>query len=142
MGGTMRIACLVVVGVLILLSSGCGSGTSNSPITGKPFLNEKKELEPRQEWNREVISRSGGTISFRVASQGPFAVTVVTAKGYQALKGDDPKALDKADVLLTVDSKGPTHEGKVTLPAGSSYFIIENQADKKAEVHLQCFPPS
>jgi len=28
------------------------------------------------------------------------------------------------------------------LPAGTSYFIIENQADKKAEVHLQCFPPS
>jgi hypothetical protein len=88
-----------------------------------------------------VSARKGGTISFRVSSQGPFGVTVITEKGYKWLRSRERKGLNKADVLLTVDSKALTYEGKVALPAGSSYFIIENQTDKKVEVHLQCFPP-
>jgi hypothetical protein len=132
----MKLGYSAVVGVM-LLAAGCGPGAG----AGKPFLDEKKEVPPHLEWNREVTSRNGGTISFRVTSQGPFAVTVVTEKGYKAMQRGDKKAFDKADVLLTLDVKEGTHEGKVTLPAGSSYFIIENQTDKKAEIHLQCFPP-
>ena len=43
-----------------------------------PFLDAKKQVPSRREWNKEVGSRQGGAISFRVTSQGPFAVTVVT----------------------------------------------------------------
>jgi hypothetical protein len=72
---------------LVLLGSGCKSGTGPSAGPGKPFLDEKKQVPAHLEWNREVTSRTGGTITFRVTSQGPFAVTVVTGKGYQALQG-------------------------------------------------------
>jgi hypothetical protein len=44
--------------------------------------------------------------------------------------------------LFTVDSKENTYEGKVTIPAGSSYFIIANQTGNNVEIHLQCFAPN
>jgi hypothetical protein len=47
--------------------------------------------------------------------------------------------LNKQDVLLTVDSKEPQLEGSVTLPPGSSWFIIENRAGRAAQIRLQCF---
>jgi hypothetical protein len=124
--------------VLLGCSVGCRSGTGGA---GKPFLDEKKDVPPHLEWNKEVTSRNGGTISFRVESQGPFAVTIVTDKGYKAMATKNKSAFTKTDVLLTVDSKTNNYEGSVTIPAGSSWFIIENQTDKNAEIHLQCFPP-
>jgi hypothetical protein len=123
--------------LLVLICVGCGSGTSAG---NKAFMDEKKEIPPHLEWNREVVSRSGGAIKFRVTSQGPFAVTVVTDKGYKAMMAKNKGGFTKTDILLTVDSKENTYEGKVTIPAGSSYFIIENQSDKKVEFHLECFP--
>jgi hypothetical protein len=127
-------------GALILLCCGCGSGADRPAGAGRAFLDEKKEVPPRLEWNREVTSRAGGTMSFRVTSEGPFSVTVVTARAYNALKAGN-KAFDKADILLTLNVKGATHEGQVTIPAGSSYFIIENHTDRKVQMHLQCFEP-
>jgi hypothetical protein len=127
--------------------SGCTSKTGNPTGAagpggpGKAFLDQKKEVPPRKEWTREVVSRGGGTFTFRVASQGPFAVTVITDKGYKALQGGDRNPVAKEDVLLTVDSKEPTLEKSITVPAGSSWFIIENQTDKNVEIHLQCFAP-
>jgi hypothetical protein len=121
MGDAMKIVPSLTVGLLVLLGVGCTKkDNAPPPGAGAPFLDEKKEVPPHLEWNREVTSRSGGTISFRVSSQGPFAVTVVNAKGLQALKSGDKKAFDKSDLLLTADSKGPTYEGKATLPPGSS----------------------
>ena len=72
-----------------------------------------------------------------MTSDGPFAVTVITDKGYKAIKMG--KTLTKQDLLPTVDSKDPRFEGKATVPAGSSWFIIENQTDKNVTIHLQCF---
>jgi hypothetical protein len=111
------------------------------PAGAATFLDEEKEVPPRLEWNREVGSRQGGTFPFRVTSQGPFALTVVTDRGYKALQKGDRQSFKKEDVLLTVDSKGPTLDGEVTIPPGSSYFIIENHADKAVRLHLQCFVP-
>jgi len=61
-------------------------------------------------------------------------------KDREVTKGDR-KALKKEEVLLTEDSKEAALEGKVTLPVGSSWFIIENRTDKKVEMHLQCLAP-
>ncbi|MGO8751268.1 MAG: hypothetical protein ACLQNE_35420, partial [Thermoguttaceae bacterium] len=47
--------------------------------------------------------RQGGAISFRVTSQGPFAVTVVTDRGYKALLGGGK--MMREDGLFTIDSK-------------------------------------
>jgi hypothetical protein len=127
---------------IALVSAGCGSsGGKSDGGAAKAFLDKKKKLPPRLEWNTNVTSKSGGTFNFRVTSQGPFAVTIVTDAGYRAIQNKNQKGFNKADVLLTADSKGPTYEGKVTVPAGTSWFIIENQADKEVELHLQCFAP-
>jgi hypothetical protein len=106
---------------------------------GAPFLDQQKEIPPRLEWNREVVSRKGGTIAFRVTSEGPFSVTVLPAHAYQALMRKDQGALRKEDVLLMVESPGPALESEVTIPPGSSYFIIENRTDKAVRMHLQCY---
>jgi len=123
-------------------------GTIATPPASKPrpqvraFLDDKKEVSPGVEWNREVGSRNGGTISFRVDSQGPFAVTIVTGESYKSLMAGNQRPLTQSDVLLTADCKGPTYEGKVKIPAGSSYFIVANRAGKAVEFRLQCFPSS
>jgi hypothetical protein len=142
----MTTSCAVAVFIGVVLLTGCSSGPTNTTGAGgvggssKAFLDQKKEVPARKEWTREVTSRSGGPFTFRVASQGPFAVTVITDKGYKALQSGKGKPA-KDDVLLTVDCKEPTLEKSVTVPPGSSWFIIENQTDKSVEIHLQCFAP-
>jgi hypothetical protein len=104
-------------------------------------LDQKKQVPPHREWTREVTSRNGGAISFRVASQGPFAVTVVTDQAMKALQSGNQKSLNKSDILFTTDSTQTTYAGKITIPAGSAWsrFIIENQADRAIEFLLECF---
>ena len=92
------------------------------------------------EWNREVSSRNGGTISFRVDSQGPFAVTIVTGQAYKSILARDQKPLTRSDVLLTADSQGPTYEGKVTVTAALPTSSLRTCANKPVEFHLQCYP--
>jgi hypothetical protein len=115
---------------------GSRQGSSGSPA---PFLNQTREVPPRREWNREVTTRTGGTIRFKVTAHGPFGVTLVTGKGYEALRSGDPAGFSKRDVLLTLDAPGPTYEGRVTLPPGSSWFIIENQTDVQVRITLECY---
>jgi hypothetical protein len=158
----MRSPTCLAVGILLLHCAGCESEPGN-PVSGakpspsvkttksspagtnlsrgprsssKTFLNQTKKVPARREWTREVNSRNGGAISFRVASQGPFAVTIVTDQAFKALQSG--KAPDKSDLLLTIDSPEATYPGKVTIPAGSSWFIIENQTDKEVEFRLEC----
>jgi hypothetical protein len=138
----MRIGAAAIPGALLLLAAGCRPETKIGPGGApKAFLDEKKDLPPRLMWSREVIAKTGGQVTFRVASQGPFAVTVVTEKGHKALQGGDRQAVEKADLMFAADSKGEPHEGRVTLPAGSSFFVVENRSDRNVQVHLQCFPP-
>jgi hypothetical protein len=85
------------------------------------------------------MSRNGATITFRVESQGPFGVTVVTEAAQKAMLAGDQKSIKRSDVMLLADSEGPTYEGKVTIPAGTSVFILENRSTKPVEFHLQCF---
>lgn len=105
----------------------------------KPFLDEKKALLPQLEWNREIVSRNGGSVAFRVSSQEPIGVTLITERGYKAVMANDRKAFRNEDLILTVDSKNGLYEGNETVPPGSSWFIIQNQSDKDVEIHLQCF---
>jgi hypothetical protein len=118
---------------------------AGGPATGprspaRPFLDQKKAVPPRREWTREVTSRNGGAIAFRVESQGPFAITIVTDRAIKAMQSGDRKPIDRSEILLTADANGPSHEGKVTLPVGSSWFILENRSEKPVEFHLQCSP--
>ena len=138
----MNRVCTRAILAILLVCCGCRKGTNPAGSSGKAFLDEKKQVPARVEWNREVVARKGGTIAFRVSSQGPFAVTVVTANAYQAMKAGNRKGFQKSDVLLTLDVKENSYDGKVTLPPGSCYFIIENQTDKSVDMHLECFEAS
>jgi hypothetical protein len=67
-------------------------------------------------------------------------VTLVTDRAYQSFKTGQ-KNIDKTDLLFTEDLKGARQlERTVTVPFGSSWFVIENQANQPAEIHLECFP--
>ena len=104
--------------------------------TAPPFLDQTKEVDPGREWLREVSSRKGGAMAFRVESQGKFAVSVVTDTGLKAIQGGSGPT--QQDLLMTADSKGNSYEGKVTLPVGSSWFIIENRTGQKVNLRLVC----
>ncbi len=90
-------------------------------------------------WNKDVVLTRPGTIEFHVTLQGRFAVTVVTDKAYQALQRSDERALTKGDVLFMRESQGLQMAGKLALPAGTSWFIIENRSDTPVDFHLKCF---
>lgn len=127
----MKLVASVPVFALVFLG-GCSSGG--------PLLNETKQIGPRQEWVREVVSPDGGDFTFEVTSKGPFAVRVMTEKGNPASKANEKTSVGGGSILLTIRSQGPTHEGRVSLPAGSSSFIIENLTDKTVDIQLRCFP--
>ena len=108
------------------------------------FLDERWQTPPRIEWNKDIIARSGGTFTFRVTSQGLFSVLVVTDELREAIFQDSEleDSLIREGLLLFVDSiDSLSYEGEVTVPAGRSWFIIENLSDQTVEFHLQCFKP-
>jgi hypothetical protein len=106
---------------------------------GRPFLDKTYTVPSRLEWNTDFNSTSGGTISFRVSGQAPFGVTVVTDAAYQALQKKNSKTISKTDVILIADAIDNVYEGKVTVPPGRSWFILENRTGKEVEFHLECF---
>lgn len=123
--------------------SACSSGETSEadPTGGYVFLSQTRKIPARAEWTREVMARKGGTIRFRVTSQAPFGIIVLTSQAFQAVKSGNRAAFKPSDVLLVADSPTMTYEGEVTLPAGSSWFIIENRSDTEVEFHLQCTAP-
>lgn len=154
------LAVSLVFAALAIFHAGCGDQVKPNPDAAgggdapdvrvvnqganqakRPFLNKKKQIPAGLEWNTNVVSKNGGPFSFRLDSQGPFSVTIVTENGYQAMKNNDQKSFKKSDMLLTIDSKTNTYENKVHVPPGASWFIIGNQAKTGVEFHLQCFEP-
>lgn len=134
----LMISLLLIPSLVVRLRARQRSAESSNPFRE---LDQKKQIGPWLEWNREVTSKNGGTINFRVTSQGPCRVTVVTDEGYKAVQGGNRKTFNKEDVLLATDSKESMYEGWVTLSPGSSWFIIENQTAKNVELHLQSLAP-
>jgi len=116
--------------------------SGNPPAGAKsatPFLQGSRDTPARREWNRDFVSRSGGAVVFRVSCDAPFAVTIITDKGREALVSGDKARFTKSDVLLTADGKPPSYEGRVTVPPGRAWFIIENQSDSTARMSLECY---
>jgi hypothetical protein len=109
---------------------GCG----NPPGT---YVDESMDVPPGLEWSRQIVSHLGGRIDFKVESEGPFSVTLLTDRGYQAAKKRDKDAASPEDLLFTIDSSGESVEQTVTLPEGSSWFVILNRAEQTTRVSLQ-----
>lgn len=129
---------LIAVIVSTFLSKGCGENANNPPPAGRVFLDDKKAVGSGLEWSRDITSKKGGEITFRVASQGPFVVNILTDQAYKSIMRNDRKSFKKEGVLLTFKSKETTYEGRVTLPPGTSWIMIKNEATESATIHLQC----
>lgn len=119
---------------------GMGVGAAEfEPMAQTPFLKESKSVPARREWDREIVSRAGGTVRFRVSCPRPFGVSIIADEALQDLKRGVKKRLGKEDVALTVDCREPSLERTLKLGKGSWHFIIENQSDQVAEVRLECW---
>ena len=90
-------------------------------------------------WAKDIVLGRPATIGFHLTSQGRFAVTVVTDKAYQALQRSDEKALAKRDFLFMRESQGLEMDGRLAVPAGTSWFFIENRSDAPVDFHLKCY---
>ena len=121
--------------VILLL---CLLAVGASAPAKEPFLKEKKSVPPRQEWNREIVSKKGGTFRFRVSSPEPFGVTLVADRSYQALRRRDAAGMNREDLLLTTDWRDKVFEKTVEVKSGTYWFILENQSEKKVELVLEC----
>ena len=110
-----------------------------SGLAQESFLKQSKEVLPRLEWNREIVTKQGGEIRFRVSSAERFGVTLITDQAFKDLRSGVKKRLGKADLLLTLDNRQPSLERTITLKPGSYHFILENQSDRKVEMKLECF---
>jgi hypothetical protein len=105
----------------------------------EPFLKESKKVVARQEWNREIVTKKGGPMRFKVTSPEPFGVTLITDAARKDLMKGVKREFGTNDVLLTLNSKPPVFERVIKLAAGSYYFILENQSTKPVEFTLECY---
>ncbi|HUA66975.1 MAG TPA: hypothetical protein VMA13_00380 [Candidatus Saccharimonadales bacterium] len=105
------------------------------------FLDQKKNIESSQEWNREITRKSEGDMRFKILSEGSISVTFMTDALHTALVKKDMNAVKslKKGVLFSTDSSGTTFERTMHLESGDYWFIIRNNLKKDAEVRLECF---
>jgi hypothetical protein len=115
--------------------------TNVNPYLAKSTVNETKKVAAGDEWSRELVALKAGTVSLEITSEGPFSVVVTTGQAYKtARSGSKREHLKQGDVLFSVESKESTFKGNATVPAGSSYILITNRANKAASIHLRCAP--
>ncbi|MEZ5385078.1 MAG: hypothetical protein R3F13_06135 [Prosthecobacter sp.] len=105
------------------------------------FLDQTKELTPHLEWNREIVTKKGGKFSFTIESQGPVSIIIISGKRQQAQLAKDIDAIERSDLILDLPSVPTPYTRTVTVPPGSSWFIIENLSDQNVKMHLKCYVP-
>lgn len=121
--------------LLILCVIGCSK--SGGSASTKPFLEQTKPgVLPKQSWTREIGSVKGGLIRFRVEAPGPYALILLTGPAFQTVQSGQKPSPD--GVLHNSDQTG-TYEGTVTVPAGSSWFLIENSSATPVDIKLTCW---
>lgn len=108
-------------------------------LAEEPFLKQTKKVAGHLEWNREIVSRKGGTIRFRVTSSERFGVTLVTDSAHKDLLKGVKRRYGTNDMLLTIDCQPPAFERTIKLGPGSYHFILENQSSKPVEFTLECY---
>ena len=112
--------------------------------TASMYLRGKSSRKPHDRRTIRAASRtitsssaSCSTPNLAIPERRPIARSGFAA--HQKLMNGNDKALTKSDMLFDANPDGPIFEGKVTVPAGSVFFIIENRDTKEVEFHLQCF---
>lgn len=101
-----------------------------------PFLDETKHVPSKLEWSREIVSKKGGDILLKVDSQGPVSIILITGSAYEGAKAGSLKKIDKADMLVNIASVPTPFVTTVTIPPGSSWFIIQNLSPEPVDMRL------
>ncbi len=122
------------------LEAGKWQITEESAVSeAKPFLDQKKILQPKQEWVREVTCKKAGPLVFKVSGSGPFSVTILTDAAYQALVQKDTATLRKHGMVLSKDSSEPELVNAIRVEPGNYHFILRNGKTVGSELRLQCY---
>ena len=104
------------------------------------FLEQRKQVVPQAEWNREIVARNPGVFRCRIESEPPFAVTLVADRAYQAMLRRDPGGLKREDVLISADSRERVFDRVFSVPsAGSFWLILANRSGREVDMALACF---
>ena len=105
------------------------------------FLSQKKNAEPKQEWNRELDCKHEGYMRFKIKSQGSFSVTLVTDAFRKALIERDREAMkaNRKGFLFSKDITENEYDHSIQLNPGHYWIIIRNNMTNSAELSLECF---
>jgi hypothetical protein len=106
------------------------------------FIDQKKRIGPKLEWNREIVASKPGVVRCQIESGAPFNVALVAERTYRAMLRRDVSQSKREDVLITTDSRRLLFEQQFSVPtAGSFWFILQNQCSNEVEMHLSCAAP-
>mgnify|MGYP001445250651 CR=1 FL=1 len=105
----------------------------------KPFLEQTKMIPSLKEWPREVTSKKGGTIHFITKSEAKLSILVIADRTFKALINSNDSGIVKSDFLFNTKTPKGKFKSTITIPKGSSHFVIQNLSKEDSEVTLVCF---
>jgi hypothetical protein len=102
-----------------------------------PVFDEKKELLPKQEWNRDINVKVKSTCDVVITSKSPKNLMLIADRSYQAMLKNDDKDIHKEDLILDTSLKEGETKTRVNLEAGHYWFIVRNDGKEKLTVQMQ-----
>jgi hypothetical protein len=102
-----------------------------------PVFDEKKEMLPKQEWNRDINVKVKSTFDVVITSKSPKNLMLIADRSYQAMLKNDDKDMHKEDLILDTSLKEGETNTRVTLEAGHYWFIVRNDGKEKLTVQMQ-----
>src|SRR5262245_50454719 len=112
----MRTTAILLLGTLALACAACGKkeppdeGNSQGPAppagAGAELLKSSKDVAqgPGGAWVRHLDTTKDGDVVFKVTSEGPCTVTLITKRGHQVMQRKGKDALPKSEVLFTAET--------------------------------------
>jgi hypothetical protein len=109
-------------------------------VNEKVFVSEMRNVIAEQEWNREIIAYSAGTIDCKIKNEmGRMSVTLIADRSYKAIILRDRSQFVQSDIVFTNDFPDGEFIGGITVSKkGKYWFIIQNGTDKPSEISLEC----
>ena len=127
---------------LAILPLLCSCGRAPEALEGpKAAIDETKTVPAGAEWNRQIIAKNEGVMTYGVETPAKFSLTLITDKGFKAVQARKEAGIAKSDVLFTKDFDPPSHILRSSVPAGSYWLMIRNNSDTAQQVRLIVWEP-
>lgn len=132
-------------------SQGSPSDQSNRSVTTKipitadlrengVFLNEKRLVPARAEWNREIVVAVNSRVAVAIASSDAKGLIVIKTEAHEAMLAKRFEDVDKQrDVIVVADSREPQLRRVFTVSPGSYTIMVENRSNEAREMYLRCY---